>query len=287
MGPSVGDREGLTGVSRGIGRARNGHARDGEPPPAALMASRQISTVPALPPAVPPEVRNVMSLMLTRLNGPLSSIQSPALRPPRWSPPPTSAVAAVLVPDWLTANSTSCLFWRIWCCVDRCQGRNASRAAVIGVRRADHAEHVAAVRDVLGVRRQDAGAARHRRLGVAVGVVPRTKVTSTSAQLIAPSSGSLTVTENGMLSPKANVPPSTGVVRRHRWRRVADRDRRVRCADLPARVGDGQPATNTPRVVYVNVGLGRRSRPCRRRRSPTRSGSSRPDPDRSSPRWRD
>ena len=38
-------------------------------------------------------------------------------------------------------------------------------------------------------------------------------MTSTRLQLIGPSSGSVTVTENGMLSPKANVPPSTGVVR--------------------------------------------------------------------------
>ena len=41
---------------------------------------------------------------------------------------------------------------------------------------------------------------------------PRTNVTCTSAQLIGPSSGSVTVTVNGMLSPKANVPPSTGTV---------------------------------------------------------------------------
>ena len=40
---------------------------------------------------------------------------------------------------------------------------------------------------------------------------PSTNVTCTSEQSIAPSSGSVTVTVNGMLSPKANVPPSTGV----------------------------------------------------------------------------
>ena len=39
-----------------------------------------------------------------------------------------------------------------------------------------------------------------------------TNVTATSAQLIAPSSGSVTVTVNGMLSPKANVPPSVGTL---------------------------------------------------------------------------
>ena len=37
-------------------------------------------------------------------------------------------------------------------------------------------------------------------------------MTWTSAQLIAPSSGSVTVTVNGMLSPKANVPPSVGTL---------------------------------------------------------------------------
>ena len=40
---------------------------------------------------------------------------------------------------------------------------------------------------------------------------PSTNVTSTSAQSIAPSSGSVTVTVNGMLSPNANVPSSTGM----------------------------------------------------------------------------
>src|SRR4051812_48587133 len=40
---------------------------------------------------------------------------------------------------------------------------------------------------------------------------PSTNVTWTSEQLTVPSSGSVTVTVNGMLSPKANVPPSTGV----------------------------------------------------------------------------
>ena len=41
---------------------------------------------------------------------------------------------------------------------------------------------------------------------------PRTNVTWTSAQSIAPSSGSVTVTVNGMSSPKVKVPPSTGTV---------------------------------------------------------------------------
>ena len=170
--PGVGDREGLAGVGRGVGRAGDGHAREQR------AAVRRVDRVPpdldraGVATGVPPEVRNVIALMLSRLNGPLSSIQSPALRPPRWSPPPTSVVAAVFVPDWLTANSTSCFFCRIWCCVDRGQGRDAARPAEVGVRRADHAEHVAAVRDVVGVRRQDARAAGRRRLGVAVRVVP-------------------------------------------------------------------------------------------------------------------
>jgi hypothetical protein len=37
-------------------------------------------------------------------------------------------------------------------------------------------------------------------------------VTWTRLQLIAPSSGSVTVTENGIVSPKAKSPPSTGTV---------------------------------------------------------------------------
>ena len=40
---------------------------------------------------------------------------------------------------------------------------------------------------------------------------PSTKVTVTREQLIVPSSGSVTVTVNGMSLPKANVPPSAGV----------------------------------------------------------------------------
>ena len=84
------------------------------PPPAALIASRQSSTVPDAAPLVPPVTRNVIELMFSRLNGPLSSIQSPALRLPRWSPPPTSVDGAVFVPDWLRTISTSCRFWRIW-----------------------------------------------------------------------------------------------------------------------------------------------------------------------------
>ncbi len=56
------------------------------PPPAALIASRQSSTVPDAAPFVPPVTRNVSALMLVRLKGPFSSIQSPALRLPRWRP---------------------------------------------------------------------------------------------------------------------------------------------------------------------------------------------------------
>src|SRR4051794_1598558 len=41
---------------------------------------------------------------------------------------------------------------------------------------------------------------------------PSTNVTCTAEQLTVPSSGSVTVTVNGMLSPNANVPPSTGVL---------------------------------------------------------------------------
>src|SRR3954452_12273868 len=41
---------------------------------------------------------------------------------------------------------------------------------------------------------------------------PSTNVTTTLLQLTVPSSGSVTVTVYGMLSPKLNVPPSTGVL---------------------------------------------------------------------------
>ena len=68
------------------------------------------------------------------------------------------------------------------------------------------------MRDVLVVGRQDAGAAGRRRLGVAVGVMAEHEChLRPRAQSIAPSSGSVTVTVYGMLLPKANVPPSTGM----------------------------------------------------------------------------
>ena len=68
------------------------------------------------------------------------------------------------------------------------------------------------MRDVAGVGVQDAGAAGRARLGVAVRVMAEHERDLDLGQLIAPSSGSVTVTVNGMLSPKANVPPSTGVL---------------------------------------------------------------------------
>ena len=47
---------------------------------------------------------------------------------------------------------------------------------------------------------------------VAVRVVPEHEGHLDLVAVDRPSSGSVTVTENGMFSPKANVPPSTGVV---------------------------------------------------------------------------
>src|SRR4051795_7666864 len=54
-----------------------------------------------------------------RLYGPLSWSQSAAPRLLRWTAPllpVVSVLVAVVVPDWLTTNSTSSRFWRSWTC---------------------------------------------------------------------------------------------------------------------------------------------------------------------------
>ena len=70
---------------------------------------------PAVRPAAASATRNVIELIWNRLNGPFSWIQSPAARLPRCDAARRpSVLVAVLVPDWLTTNSTSWCFWRIW-----------------------------------------------------------------------------------------------------------------------------------------------------------------------------
>ena len=149
--------------------------------------------------------------MLSRLKGPFSSIQSPALRLPRWSPPPTSVDAAVFVPDWLRTFSTSFRFWRtLFCATVVRAGTDPSPWSVY---------EALITPQTFPPWETSAGSVGRTPLHpvVVASAWPceswaSTKVTATSAQLIAPSSGSLTVTVNGMLSPKANVPPSIGVV---------------------------------------------------------------------------
>ena len=198
--------------------------------------------------------------MLSRLNGPLSSIQSPALRLPRWSPPPTSVdggrVRAGLVEDVLDLLALLADL----VLADGGQRRDAARAAVVGVRRADHAEHVAAVRDV--VRDRSAG---RRVQPVAVASAwpcvswPSTNVTSTSRAVDRP------VLRVGDRDRERDVvaegerPALDRRGDRHRRRGVADRDRRVRRADLAARVDDRQLRRVTParRVGVRRVRLDR------------------------------
>ena len=81
-------------------------------------------------------------------------------------------------------------------------------------------------------------------------------MTSTSAQLIAPSSGSVTVTANGMLSPKANVPPSTGTVSVTVGAVLPTVMVVFAEPTFPLESVTVSLAVNCPVVVYVNVGLG-------------------------------
>ena len=75
--------------------------------------STAASGEPTVLPLPASATRNVTEPMFCRLNGPLSSIQSPLVRLPRCSPPPSSVLPATFVPDWLSACSTCCLRWRI------------------------------------------------------------------------------------------------------------------------------------------------------------------------------
>ena len=81
---------------------------------------------------------------------------------------------------------------------DRGERRDAASTTEIGVRRADDAEHVPAVRDIVSERREDAITAVDRLLCMAVLVVGEDERHRDPAQSTGPSSGSVTVTENGM-----------------------------------------------------------------------------------------
>ena len=169
-------------------------------------ASRWTSAMP-----VPPDVRNVSELMLTRLNGPLSCDPVAVARgrraavrrrrprsPPCWcrtgrrrTRPPAASAGSAPGPTVVRAGTPPA-------------------PAEVGVRRADHAEHVAAVRDVVDGRRQHAGAAVDRRLRVAVRVVAE---------------------DEGHLDPAAVDRPVLRVGHRHR--RTGWCHRRRRCRRRP------------------------------------------------------
>ena len=114
------------------------------------------------------------------------------------------------MPDWLTTNSTSWRFWRIW-----------FWSTVVND--GTPPEPPPSVYDALitpntlppcETSPASVGSTPEQPVVDASAWPcvswPRTNVTWTSAQSIAPSSGSVTVTVNGMFSPNANVPPSTG-----------------------------------------------------------------------------
>ena len=176
----------------------------------------RIWTAPSGDPAVRPSLlsatRNVTESMFSRLIGPLISIQSPAARLPRCRPPPYGrSFVPVFVPDWLSANSTCWSFCRTFFWSTVVSPGVPPAPAEVGVGGADDAPHVAAVR----TRRRPASAATPAHPFTVVSAWPcescaSTNVTSTRRQSIPPSSGSVTVTVNGMFSPKANRPPSTG-----------------------------------------------------------------------------
>ena len=170
---------------------------------------------------------------------------------------PPSVLVAVLVPDWLTTNSTSWCFWRIcFCAVVLSVWHVVVRDAVVGVGRADHAEDVAAVRDVARVGVQTPEHPVVPASAWPCVSCPSTNVTWTSEQLTVPSSGSVTVTLYGMSSPKANVPPSTGVLTVHRRRRVARSDHGARRGGLAAGVRDREDGGVAPTRRVGVLGFG-------------------------------
>ena len=127
-------------------------------------------------PAAVSATRNVIAADVQQVErpvelDPVAGREAAAVHARRSGRGPPSVFVAVFVPDWLTTNSTSWCFWRICFCA-RGQGLDVVVVdAVVGVGRADDAEHVAAVRHVARVRVQHAGAAGRAGLGVAVRVV--------------------------------------------------------------------------------------------------------------------
>ena len=121
------------------------------------------------------------------------------------------------------------------------QSRHATRSTEVLVHDADHTEHVAAVRDVVRVRRQDAGAAGARRLGVAVRVVAEHERGRDAAAVDRTILGVGHRDRVGDVVAEGERSAVDRHVDGHRRSGVADRDRRVRTAALAARVGDRQP----------------------------------------------
>ena len=157
--------------------------------------------------------------------------------------------------------------------LDRSSTRRLAVGALVGVGGADAAGDVAAVVDVLGERLQRPRAAGLVLLAVAVRVVHeherhRRPASSRSGR----PRGPVPTTVNGILSPQSKKSPSSGVVICDRRRGVADRDRRRLGVGLAAGVGDRQLGrVDAVGGVDVRRVRDRSSRPCRRRRSPTRS----------------
>jgi hypothetical protein len=168
------------------------------------------SGAPAVRPACASATRNVSESIWCRLNGPFNRIQSLLLRLPRCVPPPSSVLVPMFVPDRLVAASTCCRRRRIWCC------------AVV-VSDGTPPGPPLSVYDTLTTpntlppcETSSASVWSEPLQPVLLSSAwpcvscPSTNVTCTSSQSTTPSSGSVTVTTNGIVSPNENSPPSIG-----------------------------------------------------------------------------
>jgi DNA polymerase-3 subunit delta' len=156
-------------------------------------------------------VRIVRPVMPLRSNGPFSLIQSAVPRLVRCRPPPSSLVAAVVVPSCSTACSTSCWRWRSWIWLTVVSAGAAPCGssvydALITPKTLPPCE--ASSGSVCSTPEQPWTASS------ACPCVswPRTKVTATLLHSTVPSSGSVTETLKARRSPNAKVPLSTGEV---------------------------------------------------------------------------